>query len=82
MPKIKASQIISFPEKKEPVKVHTITHRERLTDHEGLQVIADDDGQILTDMELLAHFRHVRSQIGQSLVICKVNIIGFLCFST
>ena len=63
MPKIKGSQNAPSPKNKEPVKVHTVTHSERFIEQEGFPVVADDDGQILTDMELLAHLRNVRSQI-------------------
>ena len=44
--------------------------------HEGFQVIADDDGQILTDMELLAHLRNVRSQIMKTENKPAYTIIG------
>ena len=76
MPKIKASQNIPSPKNKEPVKVHTITHSERFIEHEGFQVIADDDGQILTDMELLAYLRNVRSKIMKTENKPAYTIIG------
>ena len=44
--------------------------------HEGFQVIADDDGQILTDMELLAYLRNVRSKIMKTENKPAYTIIG------
>ena len=44
--------------------------------HEGLQVIADDDGQILTDMELLTYLRNVRSKIMKTENKPAYTIIG------
>lgn len=76
MPKIKEAKNEPSPKNKEPVKVHTITHSERFIEHEGFQVIADDDGQILTDMELLAHLRNVRSQIMKTEKKPAYTIIG------
>ena len=76
MPEIKEAQNMASPKRKEPVKVHTITHSERFIEHEGFQVIADDDGQILTDMELLAHLRNVRSQIMKTENKPAYTIIG------
>lgn len=76
MPKIKDAQNIPSSKDKEPVKVHTITHSERFIEHEGFQVIADDDGQILTDMELLAYLRNVRSQIMKTENKPAYTIIG------
>ena len=44
-------------------KVHTVTHSERYIEQDGFMVVADDDGQILTDMTLLEDLRKLRKQI-------------------
>lgn len=44
-------------------KVHTVTHSERYIEQDGFMVVADDDGQILTDMTLLEALRELRKQI-------------------
>lgn len=44
-------------------KVHTVTHSERYIEQDGFMVVADDDGQILTDMTLLETLRELRKQI-------------------
>ena len=75
MPKIKETKETPSIARKES-KVHTITHSERFIDHEGFQVIADDDGCILTDLELLAHLRNVRLQIMKTKKKPAYSIIG------
>ena len=75
MPKIKETKGTPSVARKES-KVHTITHSERFIEHDGFQVIADDDGRILTDMELLAHLRNVRLQIMKAKNKPAYSIIG------
>lgn len=76
MPMIKKSQNIPSTKRKTLPHVHTITHSERFIEREGFQVIADDDGQILTDMKLLAYLRNVRSQIMKVEKKAAYAIIG------
>jgi superfamily II DNA helicase RecQ len=60
------------PVKKPPVEVerkkaqvHTVDHQEKFIEKDGFSVVVDNEGQIITDMQLLAHLRGLRAQISK-----------------
>ena len=55
------SKIIKTERKK--TDVHTVKRYERFIEKDGFSVIADNDGKLITDMELLQHLRNVRLKI-------------------
>lgn len=44
-------------------EVHTIKHSDRFIERDGFSVVVDDDGELITDMELLQYLRNVRTEI-------------------
>jgi len=46
-------------------EVHTIGYSERMIEKEGFKVLVDADGQLLTDMELLAKLRTLRQSLAR-----------------
>jgi len=46
-------------------EVHTIGYSERMIEKEGFKVLADADGNLLTDMELLAKLRTLRQVLAE-----------------
>ena len=55
------SKVIKTERKK--AEVHTVERYERFIEKDGFSVIADNDGNLITDMELLQHLRNVRLKI-------------------
>ncbi len=43
-------------------EVNTI-HSDRFIEKDGFSVVADNDGELITDMELLQYLRNVRTEI-------------------
>lgn len=58
---------------KEPIKtierkkaqVHMIEYQDKLVEKDGFSVVVDNEGQIITDMALLAQLRTLRSQLSK-----------------
>lgn len=44
-------------------EVHTIKHSDRFIEKDGFSVVVDNDGELITDMELLQYLRNVRTDI-------------------
>lgn len=76
MPKIKAdSQSTRIIERKK-AEVHKVTHGKIFIEKDGFNVIADDEGNIITDMELLSELRNLRGKIAQENKKPAYTIIG------
>lgn len=76
LPKIKPLKSTPTVEERKHGEVHTTERTEQFIEQDGFMVIADNDGQILTDMELLAHLRSLRVQIMQEDKRPAYTIIG------
>jgi DNA helicase-4 len=50
---------------KKKAEVHTTGHTEKFIEQDGFQVIVDDDGQLITNMELLSELRSLRNQLSK-----------------
>lgn len=44
-------------------EVNTIKHSDRFIEKDGFLVVVDNDGELITDMELLQYLRNVRTEI-------------------
>ena len=64
----------SSPARKRP-EVHTIDHSERFIEKDGFNVLVDTDGNLLTDMELLAKLRALRQDLAQEAGVAPSRII-------
>ena len=72
-----------LPQKKRDLKterkkgeVHTVEHTERYIEKDGFSVIVDNDGELITDMELLQYLRNVRTEIMKQENRPAYTIIG------
>ena len=72
VPKIKQELPQITPTKQPPVhverkkaQVHTVDYQEKFVEKDGFSVVVDNEGQIITDMSLLAHLRGVRTDIAK-----------------
>ena len=63
MPQIEESPKKLGADERKKAEVHKVTYATTFIEKEGFLVVADDDGNILTDMELLAELRSLRAQI-------------------
>lgn len=63
MPKIKADLQSTHSIDRKKAEVHKVTYSERFIEKDGFQVVADDEGNIITDMDLLAELRSLRGKI-------------------
>lgn len=76
LPKIKPIKSTPTVEERKHGEVHTTERTKQFIEQDGFMVVADNDGQILTDMELLAHLRSLRIQIMQEDKRPAYTIIG------
>lgn len=63
IPQIKPIQQPSQSTERKKSEVHTTKKSEHFIEQDGFQVVVDDEGQYITDMELLSCLRSLRSQI-------------------
>lgn len=63
IPQVKPQKMKLQQTERREAEVHKIKYSEKFIDQDGFQVVADDEGTILTNMGLLAHLRSVRVQI-------------------
>lgn len=76
VPQIKAAseKLVSAVRKK--ADVHKISYTSKFIDKEGFFVVTDDEGNILTDMELLKELRLLRSKIASEEQRPAYTVIG------
>ena len=65
IPKIKPALKPTIPVERKKAEVHKTTFKETHIEIDGFNVVADDEGNIITDMELLAELRSLRLQIAR-----------------
>ncbi|MDE7405416.1 MAG: UvrD-helicase domain-containing protein [Clostridiales bacterium] len=63
MPKIKPIKEKPVQTERRVAQVHTTKYSEKFIEKDGFQVVTDDDGNILTNMDLLYRLRSLRSRI-------------------
>lgn len=63
MPQVKLQNKKPQQTERREAEVHKIQYSEKFIEQDGFQVVADDEGTILTNMGLLAYLRSVRAQI-------------------
>lgn len=77
MPQVKSASDKTPLVECQKTEVHKTTFSETFIEREGFQVVSDDEGKIITDMELLAELRAIRLQIsrieGKSAFIILTN---------
>lgn len=76
MPQVQAVQISTPPVERKKAEVHTTQKSEHFIEQDGFQIVVDDDGQFITDMELLAELRVLRAQIMKEDNRSAYTIIG------
>ncbi len=77
IPKLTKKQPIPTVKSGNPIAaVHKITHQEAEIEQEGFKLIADDEGNILTNVELLKVLRRLRAEIAQKEKRPAYTIIG------
>ena len=76
LPKIILSKATPKQTERREAKIHKIKYSEKFIEQDGFQVVADDEGNILTDMELLLHLRSIRAQIMKEEKRAAYTIIG------
>ncbi len=75
MPQIKPTSEKTPKTEHKKADVHKTTFSETFIEKDGFQVVADDDGEIITDMELLAELRAVRLQISREENLAAFHIL-------
>lgn len=63
MPQVQTIQKPTQPIERKKAEVHITQKSEHFIEQDGFQIVVDDDGQYITDMELLAELRALRTQI-------------------
>ena len=63
VPQVQPIQKPIQPVERKKAEVHTTQKSEHFIEQDGFQIVVDDDGQFITDMELLAELRALRTQI-------------------
>ena len=76
MPKLKEVPKKATPKKMEGPGVHVTGFGLRHVEHEGFEVIVDDEDHTLTDMKLLAYLRHLRFDIAKEDKKKPYQVIG------
>ena len=66
IPDIKSKKLRSLQGEKKKNKVHSINYQKQLIEKDGFSIIVDNDGQIITDMNLLSYLRELRLQIAKA----------------
>ncbi len=69
-------QVSHVTEQRKKAAVHTTQHTEKFIDQDGFQVVVDNEGQLLTDMELLSELRSLRGKIMKEDKRPAYTIIG------
>ena len=65
MPQVKPVSDKASLAERQKTEVYKTTFSESFIERDGFQVVADDEGKIITDMELLAELRAIRLQISR-----------------
>ena len=76
LPKIQESAVKTASQPRQKPQVHTVTYSKKFIEKDGFMVVADDDGQILTDMKLLEELRTLRARIAYKEKKPAYTIIG------
>lgn len=63
LPQVQPIQNPPQPVERKKAEVHITQKSEHFIEQDGFQIVVDDDGQYITDMELLAELRALRAQI-------------------
>lgn len=56
-------------------EVHTIGYSERMIEKDGFKVLVDAEGNLLTDMKLLAKLRELRNEIAREYKVPPYRIM-------
>lgn len=65
IPEITSVKKTPLKVERKKAQVHTIDYQEKFIEKDGFSVVVDNEGQIITDMQLLAHLRGLRAQIAK-----------------
>ncbi len=76
MPQVQTVQKTTPTVERKKAEVHTTQKSEHFIEQDGFQIVVDDDGQFITDMELLAELRALRTQIMKEENRPAYTIIG------
>ena len=76
MPHIKATPKSTTPTKRKKAEVHKTSYRTMLMGKDDFDIVIDDDGNVITDMELLAELRSLRFDIAEEKSIAPYKIIN------
>lgn len=76
LPQVQPIQNPVQPVERKKAEVHTTQKSEHFIEQDGFQIVVDDDGQFITDMELLTELRALRSKIMKEENRPAYTIIG------
>ena len=76
MPQIKTTAKRTPTIERKKSEVHKTTYRKTIIGNDEFYIIADDDGNIITDMDLLAELRSLRFQIAKAKSCAPYKIIN------
>lgn len=63
LPPVLQQKINAVKTERKKAEVNTIKHSDRFIEKDGFSVVVDNDGELITDMELLQYLRNVRTEI-------------------
>lgn len=65
IPKIETKTTHAYQSERKKANVHTVDYEVKFIEKDGFQVVVDNDGQTITDMQLLSYLRNQRAQLAR-----------------
>lgn len=76
IPKIETKKQNVYQEERKKANVNMVDYQEQFIEKDGFKVVADNDGQIITDMQLLSYLRNLRVQLAKEENRASYSIIS------